>query len=215
MRMITILLADDHHVVRQGFRSLIDSQEDFQVIAEASNGHEALEMIRQLRPQVSVLDLMMPGLTGLEVTRQVYRQTQVLILSMHANEAYVIEALRKGASGYVLKDATANELIQAIRIVASGQRYLSTPFSERAIAAYVERVKTGSLDPYDTLTNREREILQLVAEGYNSVEIAERLFISPRTVEAHRASLNRKLDFHSHADLIRLAVKKGLLPFDQ
>lgn len=215
MRMITILLADDHHVVRQGLRSLIDSQEDFQVIGEASNGHEALEMIHQLKPQVSVLDLMMPGLNGLEITRQVWRQTQVLILSMHANEAYVIEALRKGASGYVLKDATANELIQAIRIVASGQRYLSTPFSERAIAAYIERVKTGSLDPYDTLTTREREILQLVAEGHNSVEIAERLFISPRTVEAHRASLNRKLDFHSHADLIRLAVKKGLLPIDQ
>lgn len=213
--MITIILADDHHVVRQGLRSLIESQEDFKVVGEASNGHEALELIHQLKPQVSVLDLMMSGLNGLEITRQVWRQTQVLILSMHSNEAYVIEALRKGASGYVLKDATATELIQAIRIVASGQRYLSTPFSERAIAAYIERVKTGSLDPYDTLTSREREILQLVAEGHNSAEIAEQLSISPRTVEAHRASLNRKLDLHSHADLIRLAVRKGLLPLEQ
>lgn len=213
--MITVLLADDHIVVRQGLRSLIDSQEDFQVVGEASNGQEALEMIRQLKPQVSVLDLMMPGLNGLEVTRQVWRMTQVLILSMHANEAYVIEALRKGASGYVLKDATATELIQAIRVVVSGQRYLGSPFSDRAIAAYIERVKTGSLDPYDTLTTREREILQLVAEGHNSQVIAERLSISPRTVEAHRASLNRKLDLHSHADLIRLAVKKGLLPLNQ
>jgi len=213
--MITVLLADDHTVVRQGLRALIDSQEDFHVVGEASNGQEALEMIRQLKPQVSVLDLMMPGMNGLEVTRQVWRMTQVLILSMHANEAYVIEALRKGASGYVLKDATATELIQAIRVVVSGQRYLGSPFSDRAIAAYIERVKTGSLDPYDTLTTREREILQLVAEGHNSTVIAERLSISPRTVEAHRASLNRKLDLHSHADLIRLAVTKGLLPLEK
>ncbi|MFA5835381.1 MAG: response regulator transcription factor [Bellilinea sp.] len=213
--MITVLLADDHIVMRQGLRALIDSQTDLEVIGEASNGHEALEMIHQKKPAVSVLDLMMPGLSGLEVTRQVWRISQVLILSMHADEAYVIEALRKGASGYVLKDATANELIQAIRIVASGQRYLSSPFSERAISAYIQRVKTGSLEPYDTLTTREREILQLVAEGRNSAEIAQRLSISPRTVEAHRASLNRKLDIHSQADLIRLAMKKGLLPLDK
>ena len=213
--MITVLLADDHIVMRQGLRALIDSQADLQVVGEASNGHEALEMIQQKKPAVSVLDLMMPGLSGLEVTRQVWRISQVLILSMHADEAYVIEALRKGASGYVLKDATANELIQAIRIVASGQRYLSSPFSERAISAYIQRVKTGSLEPYDTLTTREREILQLVAEGRNSAEIAQRLSISPRTVEAHRASLNRKLDIHSQADLIRLAMKKGLLPLDK
>ena len=213
--MITVLLADDHIVMRQGLRALIDSQADLEVVGEASNGHEALELIQQKKPAVSVLDLMMPGLSGLEVTRQVWRISQVLILSMHADEAYVIEALRKGASGYVLKDATANELIQAIRIVASGQRYLSSPFSERAISAYIQRVKTGSLEPYDTLTTREREILQLVAEGRNSAEIAQRLSISPRTVEAHRASLNRKLDIHSQADLIRLAMKKGLLPLDK
>ena len=213
--MITVLLADDHIVMRQGLRALIDSQADLEVVGEASNGHEALEMIQLKKPAVSVLDLMMPGLSGLEVTRQVWRISQVLILSMHADEAYVIEALRKGASGYVLKDATANELIQAIRIVASGQRYLSSPFSERAISAYIQRVKTGSLEPYDTLTTREREILQLVAEGRNSGEIAQRLSISPRTVEAHRASLNRKLDIHSQADLIRLAMKKGLLPLDK
>jgi len=213
--MITVILADDHHVVRQGLRSLIESQPDLQVVGEASEGREALEMIQRLKPMVAVLDLMMPGLNGLEVTRHVWRFSQVLILSMHANEAYVIEALRKGASGYVLKDATANELIQAIRIVATGQRYLSAPFSERAISAYIQRVKTGSLDPYDTLTTREREILQLVAEGRNSAEIGEKLSISPRTVEAHRASLNRKLDLHSQADLIRLAVKKGILPLEK
>jgi DNA-binding NarL/FixJ family response regulator len=210
--MITILLADDHIVVREGLRALINSHEDLHVVGEASNGTEALEMIEQLQPQVAVLDMMMPGLNGLEVTRRVYRTTRVLILSMHANEAYVIEALKKGASGYVLKDSTGSDLVQAIRMVAIGQHYLSAPFSERAISAYVERSRTGTMDPYDTLTVREREILQLVAEGRNTAEIAQRLSISPRTVEAHRANLNRKLDLHTQADLIRFALRRGLLP---
>lgn len=210
--MITILLADDHIVVREGLRALINSHEDLHVVGEASNGTEALEMIEQLQPQVAVLDMMMPGLNGLEVTRRVYRTTRVLILSMHANEAYVIEALKKGASGYVLKDSTGSDLVQAIRMVAMGQHYLSAPFSERAISAYVERSRTGTMDPYDTLTVREREILQLVAEGRNTAEIAQRLSISPRTVEAHRANLNRKLDLHTQADLIRFALRRGLLP---
>ena len=185
------------------------------MIGEASDGQETLQLVQELKPDVLVLDLMMPGLNGLEITRQVWRATKVLILSMHANEAYVIEALKKGASGYLLKDTTAVELTQAIRMVAAGQRYLSTPFSERAISAYIERAKTGSLDPYDTLTGREREILQLVAEGLSTAEISERLSISTRTVEAHRANLNRKLDIHSHADLIRFAIRKGLLPMEK
>ncbi len=213
--MITIVLADDHIVLRQGLRSLIDAQPDLKVVAEASNGQEALQMVQEFKPDVLVLDLMMPGLNGLEITRQVFRMTKVLILSMHANEAYVIEALKKGASGYLLKDTTAAELTQAIRMVAAGLRYLSAPFSERAISAYVERAKTGTLDPYETLTAREREILQLVAEGRSTAEISERLSISTRTVEAHRANLNRKLDIHSHADLIRFAIKKGLLPMEK
>ena len=213
--MITILLADDHHVVRQGLRSLIDSQPDLQVVAEASDGHEALEKITELKPEVSIVDMMMPGMNGLELTRNVWRMTKVLILSMHSSEAYVIEALRNGASGYVLKDSTATELIQAIHTVVGGQRYLGTPFSERAISAYVERAKTGALDPFDALTNREREILKMVAEGSSTAEIAEKLSISPRTVEAHRSNLNRKLDIHSQADLIRIALRKGLLPMDR
>ncbi len=213
--MIKILLADDHIVVRQGLRSLIDSQADLKVVGEASDGQETIQLVQELKPDVLVLDLMMPGLNGLEITRQVWRSTKVLILSMHANEAYVIEALKKGALGYLLKDTTAIELTQAIRMVAAGQRYLSAPFSERAISAYVERARTGSLDPYDALTSREREVLQLVAEGYSTLEISQRLSISTRTVEAHRANLNRKLDIHSHADLIRFAIKKGLLPMEK
>ncbi len=213
--MITVLLADDHHVVRQGLHSLIDSQADLKVVGEASNGQETLQLVQELKPDVLVLDLMMPGLNGLEITRQVWRTTHVLILSMHANEAYVIEALKKGALGYLLKDTTAIELAQAIRMVAAGQRYLSAPFSERAISAYVERAKTGTLDPYESLTSREREILQLVAEGLATSDISARLSISPRTVEAHRANLNRKLDIHSQADLIRYALKKGLLSMEK
>lgn len=213
--MITVLLADDHNVVRQGLHSLIDSQADLKVVGEASTGQETLQLVQELKPDVLVLDLMMPGLNGLEVTRQVWRQTHVLILSMHANEAYVIEALKKGASGYLLKDTTAIELAQAIRMVAAGQRYLSVPFSDRAISAYLERAKTGTLDPYESLTSREREVLQLVAEGYATSDISAKLSISPRTVEAHRANLNRKLDIHSQADLIRYALKKGLLPMEK
>jgi len=213
--MITILLADDHHVVRQGLRSLIDSQPDLNVIAEASDGHEAMGKILKLKPEVSILDMMMPSMNGLEITRQVWKTTKVLILSMHSSEAYVIEALRNGALGYVLKDSTASELIQAIHVIAGGQRYLSSPFSERAISAYVERAKTGSLDPFDTLTIREREILKMVAEGNSTADIAEKLSISPRTVEAHRANISRKLDIQSQADLIRIALKKGLLPMDR
>jgi len=207
--MITVLLADDHHVVRQGLRSLIDSQPDFQVVGEASEGREALEMIRELKPMVSVLDLMMPGMNGLEITRQVWRISQVLILSMHANEAYVIEALRKGASGYVLKDATANELIQAIHVVAAGQRYLSAPFSERAISAYIQRVKTGSLDPYETLTTREREVLRLVEEGLTNREIGARLYISPKTAEHHVSRIYAKLGVNTRAEAAAYAARNA------
>ncbi len=213
--MITILLADDHIVLRQGLRSLIESQPDFTVVGEANNGREALDLIHKLKPQVSILDMMMPGVNGLEVTRQVCQITHVLILSMHANEAYVLEALKKGAFGYILKEATAAELNQAIRQVAAGQRYLGSPFSERTIASYLERTSPGVADPYETLTSREREILQLVAEGFSSGEIALRLSISQRTVEAHRANINRKLNLHSHADLVKYAILKGILPMER
>jgi len=177
---ITILLVDDHHVVRQGLRSLLALETDFQVIAEASDGLEAVRTIDQLRPQVSIVDLMMPGLGGLEVTRQVCQWTRVLILSMHDNEAYVMEALRNGAYGYVLKDSTAEELIWAVRVVAEGRRFLSSPFSERAISSYSQKVQEGSLDPYDRLTTREREVLHLAAEGLTAGDMSARLSISPR-----------------------------------
>jgi DNA-binding NarL/FixJ family response regulator len=159
---------------------------------------------------------MMPGLSGLEVTRQVHErfpQTRIVVLSMHASEPYVMEALRNGASGYVLKESSAADLIQAVREVMAGRHYLSQPLSDRAIQAYAERGQSAaSLDPYETLTAREREVLHLAAEGYSSTEMAAKLGISPRTVETHRAHLMRKLNLQNQSELIRYALRRGLLP---
>jgi two-component system response regulator NreC len=217
--MINILLADDHIVVRQGLRILIEADPQLRVIGEASDGHQALELVERLQPDVLVLDLMMPGMNGLEVARQVQRSkelgrfphTQVVILSMHANEAYVLEALRAGALAYVLKDSQAAELLRAIHEAHNGQHYLSAPLSERAIDAYVQRTKDIALDPYDRLTPREREVLQLSAEGHTSAEIGEKLCLSGRTIEMHRSNLMHKLSLSTQTDLIRYALKRGII----
>lgn len=213
--MISILLADDHPVVRRGLRALLEAEPDFRVAGETGDGLEAVRLVEELRPQVLVLDLMMPGVGGLEVARQVnhrFPATRVVILSMHANEAYVLEALRNGASGYVLKDAGGKELVQAVRAVVAGGRYLSPPLSEQAIAAYVEKAKSAPLDPVGELTTREREVLGLAAGGQSSADIAARLGISPRTAETHRANLMRKLGLHNQTDLVRFAIRQGILP---
>ena len=215
--MITLVLAEDHHIVRQGIRSLLEAEVDFQVIGEVSDGLEAVRIVEELHPDILVLDLMMGGLNGLEVTRQVSKQspkTSIIILSMYNNEVYVLEALRAGAKGYVLKDSTAAELVKAVREAIIGRHYLSTSLSERAIEKYIEKSKETYLDPYDTLTTREREILNLAAQSYNNAEIAERLFISRRTVEVHRANAMRKIGLHSQTQLIRYAIKRGILPPD-
>jgi len=211
---VTILLADDHHVVRQGLRSLLESEPGFAVLGEASNGSEAIQMVEKLHPHVVVLDLMMPVLNGLEVTRRVKDLTRVLILSMHADESYVLEALKNGAYGYLLKDSTATELVQAVRTVSMGQRYLGSPFSEETITSYLQRSRSTPQDPYDSLTPREREIMQLVVEGNSTNEISAILTISTRTVETHRANLMRKLKISSQVELIRYALKKGILPME-
>ena len=216
--MTDILLADDHHIVRQGLRVLLESQPHFRLVGEAGDGIEAVRLAEQLKPAVLITDLMMPGLNGIEVTRQVTRslpKTRVVILSMYIDHAYVFESLRNGASGYVLKDAQASDLIEAVREVAAGRRYLSPPLSERALELYGKRVESAPDDPYETLTNREREVLQLVAESRTSAEIANYLFISPRTAEGHRANLMRKLGLQNHTDLVRFALKRGLLSLDQ
>lgn len=211
----SIVLADDHTVMRQGLRALLEAEPGFSVVGETADGLEVARLVERLGPDVLIVDVMMPGLSGLEATRQVRQRaprTRVLVLSMYRNEAFVLEALRNGASGYVLKDASAADLVQAVRAVMAGRRYLSPAISERAIEAYVELAKAGTLDPYATLTPREREILHLAAEGYGNPEIAARLAISPRTAETHRANLMRKLGLQSQTDLVRYAVRRGILP---
>jgi two-component system response regulator NreC len=215
---LTILLADDHPVVRLGLRSVVEAEPDFELVGEAADGPEVLPLVQRLQPNVLVLDLMMPGLNGLEITRQVSRRaphTRIVILSMYGNEAYVAEALRNGASGYVLKGSHANELVQAIRAAAADQRYLSPPLSERGIAVYMRQSADVQIDKYDTLTGREREVLQLAAEGHTSAAIAERLFISTRTVETHRANLMNKLGLRTQTELVRYALRRGILPLEE
>jgi DNA-binding NarL/FixJ family response regulator len=212
---ITLLLADDHRMVRQGLRAVLDSVPDFRLVGEAADGLEAVRLVEKLQPDVLVLDMMMPGLNGLEVTRRVARRpsrTRIVILSMHSDIAYVVAAIRAGAQGYILKEQSAEELIQAIHTIVAGRRYLSPPISEAAVTAYLRKAEDTPLDPYDPLTSREREVLHLTAEGLSGAEIAGRLFISPRTVETHRANLMRKLGVRNQKELIRLAVLRGLQP---
>jgi two-component system response regulator NreC len=213
----TIVLADDHQVVRQGLKALLEAEADFRVVGEAGDGLQAIRRVELTSPNVLVLDLMMPGLNGLDVIPQVKKSsphTQVVILSMYSNEAYVLEALTSGASAYVLKDSTSSDLVQAVREAAAGRRYLSPPLSARAIEVYQQKAKATTLDRYETLTAREKEVLHLAAEGLTSVEIASRLGISGRTAETHRSNLMHKLDLHTQADLIRFALKRGIVSID-
>lgn len=215
--MAKIVLADDHHIVRQGLCALLEDESDFSVVGEAATGVEAVQHVERLQPDVLVVDVMMAGLDGLEATRQVkerFPDTRVIVLSMHTNEAYVLEALRAGAEGYVLKSDTSTDLVSAIRQVLRGRHYLSSSLSERAIEAYIQKAQDRPLDKYEILTSREREVLHLVAEGYTSAEIGEQLHISPRTVGTHRTNLMRKLDLNSQADLIRYAIKHGIVLLD-
>ncbi len=213
--MISLVLADDHHVVRHGLRILLETKGDgFSIIGEAEDGIQATELVESLRPTALVLDLMMPKRNGFEVTRQVCKSvpdTTVIILSMYLDEAYVLEALRAGARAYVLKSSTSDELLHAIREATSGRRYLSPPLSERAIEVYLDATHASSQDSSSLLTSREREILQLAAEGRTSTEIAAALSISKRTAQTHRSNLMQKLELHSQTELVRYAMQKGII----
>jgi DNA-binding NarL/FixJ family response regulator len=214
--MTRVLLVEDHAVVRQGLRALLEAEASLVIAGETGDGLEAVRLAAALQPDVAIVDLMLPGLNGVEVVRQVVQRsprTRVIVLSMHANEAYVLAALQAGALAYVVKKSSAAELLNAIASVLAGRRYLSPPLSEAAIDAYVARAQAVP-DLYAALTTREREVLQLMAEGLTSPEIAARLVISHRTVEMHRSRVMRKLGLESRTDLVRFAIKRGLLPLE-
>ena len=207
---IRILLADDHAVVRQGFKMILAAQPDFEIVGEAGNGREALEMAEALTPDVVVMDVAMPELNGIEATRRISAslpKTRVLALSMHKDSVYVREILRAGARGYLLKDAIDRDLLEAVRAIARGEGYISPAVSEAVLSDYRRHVT----NPIDMLTTREREVLQLIAEGKTNKEIANDLNLSVYTVDAHRGRIMDKLNLHSTGELVRFAVRNGLI----
>jgi DNA-binding NarL/FixJ family response regulator len=214
---ISIILADDHPVVLRGIQALLEGERDFSILGLATDGLEAIRLTEGLKPNVLVLDLMIPGLSGLEALRIVRERsprTRIVIFSMHASCAFVAQALQNGATGYVLKGASEENLVRAVREAAAGRRFLSAPVTDIAINAYIEQTKAGSFDLHDTLTPRQREVLQLAAEGKTNAEIGVRLNISQRTVENHRAALMQRLGLQNHTELIRHAIRHGLIPAD-
>jgi DNA-binding NarL/FixJ family response regulator len=211
-----ILLADDHTLFREGVRSLLARMPEVIIVAESGDGREALELIDRHRPDIALLDITMPGLNGLEVAARVARQsprTKVVILSMHASEPYVAQALRAGIAGYLLKDAAATELAAALHAVARGETYLSPAISRQVVDGFLGRVQP-EVDPLAGLTGRQREILQLIAEGKSTKEIASVLDVGVKTVETHRAKLMERLNIHDVAGLVRFAIRSGMISSD-
>jgi len=208
-----ILIADDHTLVRAGLTSLIARLPEMEVVAEAADGRQALRLVRDLQPDIVLMDIAMPGLNGLESAERIHGihpKIKIIILSMHASEEYVAQALKAGASGYLLKDAATAELEMALKSVAMGQFYLSPAISRQVVDNFLRGGPTG----LDLLTPRQREILQLIAEGKGTRDIAETLHLSVKTVETHRAQLMERLDIHDVAGLIRYALRKGLISAD-
>lgn len=214
---ISVILADDHPIVRRGMQTVLEHEQDFSIVGVARDGLQAVRLTEQLKPDVLILDLMMSGLSGLEalrILRERYLRTRVVILSMYCSNAFIAQALQNGALGYVLKDSTEKDLSRAVREAAAGRRFLSPPVTETAINTYIELSKTSAFDAHGTLAPRQREVLQLAAEGKTNAEMAARLNISQCTVENHRASLTQKLGLQNQTDLIRHAMRHGLIPAD-
>lgn len=211
--MTTALIADDHEIVRRGLRGILEAEGSCQVIGEAADGLSAAQLVEKHKPHILILDLNMPRLHGMEVLRQARHSsphTRAIVLSMHNDEPYVIESLRAGAMAYLLKGAESQEIAQALKEVLAGRRFLSATLSDWAISALIARPVDTS-DPLNALTPRERMVVQLAADGYSNAEIAEKLFISPRTAETHRTNLLRKLGIQTQTDLVRFAIRKGLI----
>jgi DNA-binding NarL/FixJ family response regulator len=216
MSGIRVVLADDHALVRAGFRALLEQLADVTVVADTGDGREALRLVAEHQPDILMTDISMPGLNGLEVLPRIARDhpgVRVLVLSMHGSEEYVLQALRTGAAGYLLKDAATAELEVAVKAVARGETYLSPAVSRHVVAGLVQRGSDSGTR--DTITPRQREILQLIAEGKTTKEIARALNISVKTVETHRTQLMERLDIHDIAGLVRYALRMGLVPADE
>jgi two-component system, NarL family, response regulator NreC len=210
-----IVIAEDHTILREGLRALISSDPGFEVVAEAGDGHEAIQLVEKLKPNLVLTDLSMPRMNGMEAIREIRRlspQTKIVVLTVHKTEEYILATFKAGANGYVLKDATHDELMAALNQVLMGKRYISPGISEKVIEGYLDGRKTiKSKTSWETLTHREREILKLIAEGYRNKEIAEYLCISVKTIEKHRANLMEKLDLHNVQALTALAFETGLV----
>lgn len=215
MSQIRIVLADDHTIIRSGLRLLLEQQPDFKVVAEASDGRQAVQLVSKHHPNVVILDIGMPELNGIEATRQIVAQDphpDVVILSMHSDESYVLRALKAGARAYILKNAAEADLIRAVQAVSEGKSFFSPVISKMLLEDYVRQVREKEVeDSYDLLTPREREILQLIAEGKTNKEMATILGLSPHTIETHRGNILEKLNLHSVPELILYAVRKGII----
>jgi DNA-binding NarL/FixJ family response regulator len=214
-KKIRVLLADDHRMLREGIRALLERQEDIQVVGEAADGREAVRLTTQLCPDVVVMDVSMPMLNGIEATRQIRRDcpdVRVLILTVHESEEYVAQLLVAGASGYIIKRAAGEELVSAIRAVHQGEAFLYPSIARVVIEDYVRRLQAGTgLSAQEVLTDREREVLQLIAEGYTNREIADLLHLSIKTVQNHRSKIMNKLDLHDRGELIKYAIQQGII----
>jgi len=213
VKALRVILADDHTLVRAGLRSLVEQLNNVTVVAEAKDGHEVLTLVATHHPDVVLMDLSMPGMNGLEAAlrlKKEHPQVRIIVLSMHASEEYVLQALRAGAAGYLVKDSAPLELGLALQAVARGETYLSPPISRQVVDSYMQRLGQAD-EPLAVLTGRQREILQLIAEGSSTKDIARRLNLSVKTVETHRAQLMERLDIHDVAGLVRFAVRHGLV----
>jgi DNA-binding NarL/FixJ family response regulator len=217
METIKLVIADDHRLFRSGLRQLIEKQAGVSVVAEAATGFEAVAAAKELSPDIVVMDISMPELNGIEATRRIVDETntvRVIILSMHSDRRYVTEALRAGAKGYLLKDAAPEELLRAIHKVMRDQFYLSAAINAQVIEGFVQRSPAETLSAFSTLSAREREVLQLLAEGKSTREIADKLHLSAKTVETHRVHVMEKLNLHTIAELTRYAIREGLTPLE-